>query len=61
MDADLVALSHVSTGASQIREAINQSKAMVGKDQLLSGARADVAISSSLELDQTYLDAVKDR
>ena len=59
MDADLVALSHVSTGASQIREAINQSKAMVGKDQLLSGARADVAISSSLELDQTYLDAVK--
>lgn len=59
MDADLVALSHVSTGAAQIREAINQSKAMVGKDQLLSGARADVAISSSLELDQTYLDAVK--
>lgn len=59
MDADLVALSHVSTGASQIREAINQSKAMVGKEQLLSGARADVAISSSLELDQTYLDAVK--
>ena len=59
MDADLVALSHVSTGASQIREAINQSKAMVGKDQLLSGARADVAISSSLELDQTYRDAVK--
>lgn len=59
MDADLVALSHVSTGASQIREAINQSKAMVGKDQLLSGARADVAISSSLELDQTYLNAVK--
>mgnify|MGYP000871925678 FL=1 len=59
MDADLVALSHVSTGASQIREAINQSKAMVGKDQLLSGARADVAISSSLELDQTYLDSVK--
>lgn len=59
MDADLVALSHVSTGASQIREAINQSKAMVGKDQLLSGARADVAISSSLKLDQTYLDAVK--
>lgn len=59
MDADLVALSHVSTGASQIREAINQSKAMVDKDQLLSGARADVAISSSLELDQTYLDAVK--
>ena len=59
MDADLVALSHVSTGASQIREAINQSKAMVGKDQLLSVARADVAISSSLELDQTYLDAVK--
>lgn len=59
MDADLVALSHVSTGASQIREAINQSKAMVGKDQLLSEARADVAISSSLELDQTYLDAVK--
>ena len=59
MDADLVALSHVSTGASQIREAINQSKAMVSKDQLLSGARADVAISSSLELDQTYLDAVK--
>lgn len=59
MDADLVALSHVSTRASQIREAINQSKAMVGKDQLLSGARADVAISSSLELDQTYLDAVK--
>lgn len=59
MDADLVALSHVSTGASQIREAINQSKAMVGKDQLLNGARADVAISSSLELDQTYLDAVK--
>ena len=59
MDADLVALSHVSTGASQIREAINQSKAMVGSDQLLSGARADVAISASLELDQTYLDAVK--
>ena len=59
MDADLVALSHVSTGASQIREAINQSKAMVDKEQLLSGARADVAISSSLELDQTYLDAVK--
>lgn len=59
MDADLVALSHVSTGASQIREAINQSKAMVGKEQLLSGARADVAISSSLKLDQTYLDAVK--
>ena len=59
MDADLVALSHVSTGAAQIREAINQSKAMVGRDQLLSGARADVAISSSLELDQTYLDAVK--
>lgn len=59
MDADLVALSHVSTGAAQIREAINQSKAMVGSDQLLSGARADVAISASLELDQTYLDAVK--
>ena len=59
MDADLVALSHVSSGASQIREAINQSKAMVGKDQLLSGARADVAVSASLELDQTYLDAVK--
>lgn len=59
MDADLVALSHVTTGAAQIREAINQSKAMVGSDQLLSGARADVAISSSLELDQTYLDAVK--
>lgn len=59
MDADLVALSHVTTGATQIREAINQSKAMVGSDQLLSGARADVAISASLELDQTYLDAVK--
>lgn len=59
MDADLVALSHVSTGAAQIREAINQSKAMVGSDQLLSGARADVAISASLELDQTYLDSVK--
>lgn len=59
MDADLVALSHVTTGAAQIREAINQSKAMVGSDQLLSGARADVAISASLELDQTYLDAVK--
>ena len=59
MDADLVALSHVSTGAAQIREAINQSKAMAGSDQLLSGARADVAISASLELDQTYLDAVK--
>lgn len=59
MDADLVALSHVSTGAAQIREAINQSKAMVGSDQLLSGARTDVAISASLELDQTYLDAVK--
>lgn len=59
MDADLVALSHVSTGATQIREAINQSKAMAGSDQLLSGARADVAISASLELDQTYLDAVK--
>lgn len=59
MDADLVALSHVSTGAAQIREAINQSKAMAGSDQLLSGARADVAISASLELDQTYLDSVK--